>query len=58
LRQKEREEEASKLNTLLKQLSAQLVEMENDVAASEAQCDDYEELIRGLREELAKATKN
>ncbi len=55
LKQRERDDESAKLNALLTQTAAELVELEEDLATSEAQCDQYEELIAGLRTELAKA---
>jgi chromosome segregation ATPase len=51
----ERDDEITKLNTVLKTLSEQVVHLEHDIAVSEETCDSYEALIAQLRAELEKA---
>lgn len=48
-------QETAKLNTVLKTLTQQLVDMEHDLEVSEHTCDQYEELIKNLRAEVEKA---
>ncbi len=53
LKLKQQEEDQATLNTVLANLTQQLVVMEADLAQSEATCDEYEALIKTLQAEPA-----
>ncbi len=55
LKQKSQDEETAKLNKLVKQLTDQMVGMENDLAEAEKQCDEYEAILAEMRQAAAAA---
>jgi chromosome segregation ATPase len=54
LKDKERDAETAKLNKALKDMANQIVELEHDLNVSEKTCDEYEELVAQLKNELEK----
>ena len=47
---REHQEETAKLNNVLKQMATQIIELEEDLAVSEQNCDEYEQLVQSLKE--------